>query len=317
MDLSYYTHSVGWSKDAGLTFDKDEVCENLSALSDAGFSWLAMDGINRLEESNGISLDDMVRIVDDLIKERSLRMSSFHYAGPTFAPLDMEQTEARENLVTSVELFGQWRPKAFVVHPLWIFAGSGDDGVLELCQNEIATHGREAVEEVVAGNLRVMGMAAADMGIKIALENLPEPYDPHSVNDLLRLVNLVDLPNVGCCIDAGHLHMDGRSVPDALRAVGSKLFETHFHDNRGVERDDGIAPGLLETLHQRDEHLPVGFGTIPWIDVIYALDEIGFDGPVTFEAAEWPADNRVDGYRLAMKWWRACEVFAKQKKAVS
>jgi sugar phosphate isomerase/epimerase len=50
--------------------------------------------------------------------------------------------------------------------------------------------------------------------------------------------------------------------------MGGKLFETHFHDNRG---------------RRVDEHLPVGFGTIPWFEVIQAMEDIRFPGPVTFE----------------------------------
>ncbi len=314
MNLSYYTNCIGFKKDIGLIFNKEEAYENIVTLADAEFSWLAMNGINLLEESNDIPVADIVKIVGGWIKERGLRMSSFHYAGPVFAPLDESQAAVRENLIACVKLFGQWAPKAFVIHPLWAFAGTGDDGVFEICQSEIAKHGLNAVEEVVTDNLRYMGNVAADFGIKLALENLPEPYSPNCIEDLLRLVNLIDLPNVGCCIDSGHLHMDGHSVPEAIRTVGKKLFETHFHDNRGFKRDDGIVPGLLETLHQRDEHLPPGFGTIPWIDVINALNEIEFEGPVTFEAKEWPGDDRVNGYKMAMQWWRACEALAGQKK---
>lgn len=316
MDLSYYTKTVGWKKDVGLTFNKEEAYENICLLSDAGYSWLAMDGINILEQCNDIPVDEIVKVVGSWITERELRMSSFHYAGPIFAPLDTDQTATIDNLIKSVNLFGQWHPKAFVIHPLWIYAGSGDQGLLELCQAEINKHGYDAVEQVVAENLTVMANAASELGINLALENLPEPYTPHSIDGLLHLVDLINLPNVGCCIDAGHLHMDGRSVPGAIRAAGLKLFETHFHDNRGVNRDDNLQQGLLETLHQRDEHMPPGFGTIPWVDVIYALEEIKFEGPVTFEANEWPADNRVEGYKMAMNWWRMCETLAKQKKEI-
>ena len=63
----------------------------------------------------------------------------------------------------------------------------------------------------------------------------------------------------------------------------------------------------------KDEHLPPGFGTIPWIDVIQALRRVGYQNAVTFESGGWVGMEAKDGYLAAIRYWRACERYAVQK----
>jgi len=83
----------------------------------------------------------------------------------------------------------------------------------------------------------------ADAGIEIALENVIEK----SPDLLVQLVNEIDNPFLGLCLDIGHQHLF--SELDALEWVvrmGSRLFHIHVHDN------DRIG----------DYHWPIGRGTI-------------------------------------------------------
>ena len=50
------------------------------------------------------------------------------------------------------------------------------------------------------------------------------------------------------------------------------------------------------------------------MDVIHALDEIGFQGPVTFETTGWPIEDIAQGYREAIAWWRTAESLAAKLK---
>jgi sugar phosphate isomerase/epimerase len=100
--------------------------------------------------------------------------------------------------------------------------------------------------------------------------------------------------------------MRGEDPLDWIRFAGKKLFTTHLHDNRGGSKS---GPALFE----HDEHLSPGFGTIDWRRIITALDEVGFAGPVNFETEGWPIGDPLEGYRLAMQYWRVCEKMALAK----
>ena len=83
-----------------------------------------------------------------------------------------------------------------------------------------------------------------------------------------------------------------------IRRLGDRLKETHFHDNRG----------------DTDDHRPIGIGTIDWVDVIYALDDIGFEYPVIFEWAGtyW---TKLDHVTVAKEFyvnWRQFEKYAEK-----
>ena len=91
--------------------------------------------------------------------------------------------------------------------------------------------------------------------------------------------------------------------------MGDRLFTTHFHDNRGPVGPPG-GPDEFITPTGIDEHMPPGFGTISWIDVIAALRRIGYPHPVTFESAGWPGMEPAEGVAAAIAYWRTCERLA-------
>ena len=77
----------------------------------------------------------------------------------------------------------------------------------------------------------------------------------------------------GCCLDTGHMELVHRTPADYVRKVGNRLKILHMHEN------DAIGD-----LHQ----MPYTFGKKPedgvdWQDFSKALDEVGFDGTLSFE----------------------------------
>lgn len=77
----------------------------------------------------------------------------------------------------------------------------------------------------------------------------------------------------GCCLDTGHMQLTHRDPADYIRQIGKRLKIMHVHEN------DAIGD-----LHQ----MPYTFGIKPedgvdWGDFRKALDEIGFDGTLSFE----------------------------------
>jgi len=84
---------------------------------------------------------------------------------------------------------------------------------------------------------------------RIALENIAEPTPEVS----LQLIAAVDHPRMIHCFDVGHFHVFGSiSLSDWFSRVGPvDRIHFHFHDNRG----------------KSDQHLPVGEGSIPWVEL--------------------------------------------------
>jgi sugar phosphate isomerase/epimerase len=85
---------------------------------------------------------------------------------------------------------------------------------------------------------------------------------------LVTLVDELDHPGVGVCLDFGHAHLQG-DVVDAIETLSGLLTATHVHDNHG----------------KRDEHLAPFEGTIDWAGALLALQKIGYEGTMMLELA--------------------------------
>jgi sugar phosphate isomerase/epimerase len=85
--------------------------------------------------------------------------------------------------------------------------------------------------------------------------------------ELIDLVDTINDPGVGMCIDIGHANNSGIYVPDFIRMAGSRLKCTHVNDN----------------LADKDTHLPPFMGSVDWRGVMSALREIGYDGDFSYE----------------------------------
>jgi sugar phosphate isomerase/epimerase len=83
----------------------------------------------------------------------------------------------------------------------------------------------------------------AEAGIVIVLENETEK----SPDLLVRLVNGVDNPFLGLCMDIGHQHVFSElGAPEWVQRMGNRLLHIHLHDNDGTG----------------DAHWSIGRGTI-------------------------------------------------------
>ena len=84
----------------------------------------------------------------------------------------------------------------------------------------------------------------ADARIQIVLENDTEK----SPDVLVRLVDEVDNPFLGLCLDIGHLHVFSElDAVEWLRRTAHRLFYIHLHDNDGT--DDSPWSIERETIH--------------------------------------------------------------------
>jgi sugar phosphate isomerase/epimerase len=103
---------------------------------------------------------------------------------------------------------------------------------------------------------------AADIGVKIAIENIFED-EP---SNLRMLVEEVDRRNFGLCFDTGHFNLFSKgSLENWLKQLKPYILELHLHDNHGSS----------------DEHIAVGegtfdfatlFSTLRGMDIIYTIE---------------------------------------------
>lgn len=93
--------------------------------------------------------------------------------------------------------------------------------------------------------------AAEAVGVSIFLENVFDEIPDH----LLRLREAVGSKRIGFCCDPGHATLFSRlPIQKWVEALAPALGEMHLHDNRGL----------------RDDHLPIGEGSINFRGVILA-----------------------------------------------
>ena len=115
-------------------------------------------------------------------------------------------------------------------------------------------------------SLRELAATAADLGVRLAIENLPAGWRADVRNHMALIEDANASPAVGVCLDTGHRHLGGDNAT-AIRTLGEHLITLHIHDNHG----------------ERDEHIMPLDGTISWVPVVAALREIGYPGVFMYE----------------------------------
>lgn len=96
----------------------------------------------------------------------------------------------------------------------------------------------------------------------------------------IAVVDAVGDAGLGLMLDTFHMNMEDQSIPDAIRLAGSRI--VHFQAN---ENHRGFP----------------GTGNMNWPEIMRALHQVGYDGPVSLEPF------RRDDQRLALPiaHWRA------------
>ncbi len=124
--------------------------------------------------------------------------------------------------------------------------------------------------------------AAAEVGVRVALEVIPNPLSSPAA--LVRAIDeQLEGLDVGVCLDYGHAHLM-TDVAEAVETLSGLLWTTHVHDNHG----------------KRDEHLVPYAGTINWDEAMMTTQKIGYDGALIFEVGGTGADP-VDVLRRTAK----------------
>ncbi|OQA80671.1 MAG: D-tagatose 3-epimerase [Lentisphaerae bacterium ADurb.Bin242] len=310
--LAYPVGSVIWNGKEITREEEKKIDHALDILQECGIDEVMLSGYTDVEPAGFDMMKEAERIGGKL-RARGMKGAQHHGLAPTFAPLEGSQEAVVEKLIRAVQYTVRLNADVLVLHSGRIDAHfTTMEEYVEAFQEQVRKFGRSEVLARNAENLHRAGEEARKSGIRIALENL-DRFEPLSSRELLpRLAAAADSSAIGYCLDSGHAHCCGISVPEWVFLMGDKLFTTHFHDNRGTQGK--VPPGdSFITPKGIDEHLPPGFGTIPWIDVIQALRKTGYRNTINFESGPWPNMPEAEGYRSAIRFWRTCEYLATQK----
>jgi D-psicose/D-tagatose/L-ribulose 3-epimerase len=143
---------------------------------------------------------------------------------------------------------------------------------------------RQAEWDRAVAGIRAAAERAAVHGVRLAIEPLNR-YETDMVNtaeQALMLCRDVAADNVGLLLDTYHLNIEEKSVGDAIRAAGDRLFHVHACEN------DRGTPGT---------------GHVPWQEVFAALRDIGYDRQMVIESFT-PAVVEI---ARAVSLWRALD----------
>jgi len=135
--------------------------------------------------------------------------------------------------------------------------------------------GQQPVAEVAdlcAEQLRQLAALAAELDLTLAVENMLPAHALADFEVLRAVVDWLDSPRVGLCLDTGHAQLTG-GVDHAIEAFAGRLNHVHLQDNDG----------------QADRHWLPSLGQIPWDGFAAHLAATGYTGPLTIEA--YPPDG--------------------------
>ena len=186
---------------------------------------------------------------------RDARISSLTFHAP-FRDLWLGacDNEARllavRRLKQVISLAPVFRPAGIVVHGgyfKWLFDFRPDEWL-----------------EAAKRSFGELAEAAEKADTLLFVENVFDDEPSH----LLRLRDAVGSPRLGFCFDPGHAALFSE-VPlhQWAQALGKNILQMHVHDNRG----------------QRDDHLPVGEGTLNYRGVLLAAIDAGACPILTIE----------------------------------
>jgi inosose dehydratase len=110
-----------------------------------------------------------------------------------------------------------------------------------------------------------------------------------------EVVRLLELSDVGLCLDTGHLLL-GRGDPvAAIRAWGPRINQIHLKDAHEAKLEEIVSEGApVEEIWRRRAFCPLGEGDIPIADALAAIDEIGYTGWLVVEQDILPDPGDAD-----------------------
>lgn len=130
---------------------------------------------------------------------------------------------------------------------------------------------------------------AAEAGVRFALEVHPGQiaYDVHTADRALEALD--GREEVGFTFDPSHLHWQGVDPVEFLRRFPDRIYHVHIKDIAlNLNGKNGLLCSYLPYGDPRRgwEFRAPGHGGIDWEGIIRALNQIGYDGPISIEFSD-------------------------------
>jgi sugar phosphate isomerase/epimerase len=150
---------------------------------------------------------------------------------------------------------------------MWIFHPGLETGINMFYPGEAWIQNRKTAQ--------LLYKTAEDYGVKVAIENVPEPYPfvMKNVDHFQKFYGEVE-EDVGLALDIGHANLNGQ-IEVFLENFSDRIVHVHAHDNDGKE----------------DQHLGIGYGTVNWEKVAKLLKKISYGETIVVESIEHVAES--------------------------
>lgn len=158
-------------------------------------------------------------------------------------------------------------------------------------------------------------------GVRITIENCPHwlGYPTHIGNISFSpemwdaMFELVPSKNIGLEFDPSHLLWQGIDYIKAIRAYGDRIYACHAKDTE-IIKDKLDKYGILGMQLGRDSEWDAGWwryripgwGSVNWLEVFKALNDINFKGPMVIEHEDpvFGGDRTEEGLILGLRHLR-------------
>lgn len=196
---------------------------------------------------------------DDILKALDRHGMGLVCHLPTFVyTADMTESirnASLEEMMNSLDLVAELGASKAVLHPS-IISGLGHFMM-------------ETAREYAFSSFEKIAEKAERKGIRLCLENMFPRYgflfEPEEFIQVFER-----FPEFGMTLDTGHANIgspDGKRVLEFITRFGNRLRHVHISDNSG----------------KRDDHFPIGKGTVNFQSIIQALKNIAYNDTFTLE----------------------------------
>jgi sugar phosphate isomerase/epimerase len=211
------------------------------------------------------------KAVDELIKIKNTDRISYTVHLPLWSvepasPNEFIRKASVEVLADAVKLCEPLKPEAYVIHATGALAAEFSRlEIAEFYKDYIASQMTSLAEQSIKGLLASTSLQPE----KLAVETVEFPYK--------YMKRLLEKYNVSACCDTGHIlagYPGNYTVLGFLEEFFDKIIDIHLHDAYRTEKDG---------VKIQKDHLPLGKGNLPVVELFNFLDRRGYSHPIVFE----------------------------------
>lgn len=241
-------------------FYQQSIFDCLERIRESGFSMIEV-----CFSPSHLDYHDTIAVKRAANRVEKLGMETYSFHAPFAHGLDISSPDAAQReralreILCAVEAAAVLQVHYFVIHP-------GPEVSLDLPREERLLRMEHAVDQ-----LNRVAARCHELGIKCVLENKLPHLLFGKTSDILWILDALDSPEVGVCLDTGHAALSG-DLRNLLHKLAGHLRMIHAHDNNG----------------HGDDHLPPGDGRIDWETLLRDLSAGNFRGALILEIAGTP-----------------------------